>query len=80
LCKIAPLEGTELTACQSGSEDPNVFGYCYVDPSQGIGAPSLVEGCDPTLRRMLRFMGEGLPKSGSVLYTACLGATYDDGP
>jgi hypothetical protein len=51
-----------------------VYGYCYVDPSQGLGAESLVEGCDPTQKRTLRFMGEGLPRNGSELFTACLGA------
>jgi len=76
LCKVAQLEGTELAACLAGSEDPNVYGYCYVDPSRGLGGSSLVEDCDPTQRRMLRFMGEGLPENGSELFTACLGATF----
>jgi len=74
LCKVARLEGSELDQCLAGSEDPNVYGYCYVDPSQGLGAASLVDGCDPTQRRILRFMGEGLPENGSELFTACLGA------
>jgi hypothetical protein len=78
LCKIAPLGGAALDACHAGSEDPNVYGYCYVDPARGIGDPSLVEGCDESMRRTLRFMGDGLPKNGSVLFTACLGASVSD--
>jgi hypothetical protein len=73
VCKLAPLEGTALEACRDGSEDPNVYGYCYVDPDKGLGAPELVEGCPGSQNRMLRYMGASVPANGSVLFTACLG-------
>jgi hypothetical protein len=75
VCKLAPLEGDALAACRTGSVDPNVYGYCYVDPDHGLGAPELVEGCPASENRMLRYMGAGVPANGSVLFTACLGDT-----
>lgn len=76
-CKIAPLDGDELRACQSGSESSNLYGYCYVDPAQGIGSEELVKPCAPTARRMLRFLGEGLPANGATTFMACFGAQLD---
>jgi hypothetical protein len=55
--------------------DPNVYGYCYIDPDNGLGAPSLVEDCPASQNRLLRYMGGGVPANGSVLFTACLGDT-----
>jgi hypothetical protein len=76
-CKIAPLEGEQLSACQAGSEDANLYGYCYVDPAQGIGREELVKECAPTARRMLRFPGDGLPANGATTFMACFGAQLD---
>jgi hypothetical protein len=73
-CKLASLEDTALEACRSGSQAPNVYGYCYVDPENGLGDASLVRDCAPEKKRLLRYMGEGIPANGSVLFTACLGA------
>jgi hypothetical protein len=78
LCKIAPLAGDELTSCQSGNDDPNAYGYCYIDPAQGIGNPALVADCPATTQRSLRFVGDGLPANGSVTFMACIGSTFDD--
>ena len=78
-CKIAPLAGASLGACQSGNEDASTFGYCYVDPAQGIGNPALVADCPSTNQRGLRFVGDGLPANGSITFVACLGSTLDDG-
>jgi hypothetical protein len=78
LCKIAPLAGAELEACQAGSENASTYGYCYIDPAQGIGNPALVATCPVTTPRSLRFVGDGLPANGSITFTACLGATLDD--
>jgi hypothetical protein len=74
-CKLAPLEDAALDACRSGSEDPNLYGYCYVDPANGLGDPSVVKDCAPEKKRLLRYMGDGVPANGSVLFTACLGAS-----
>jgi hypothetical protein len=78
LCKLAALEGDAMTACQAGSEDPNLYGYCYVDPDNGYGSESLVEACGEHERRILRYMGGGVPANGSVLFTACVGAAWRD--
>ncbi len=77
-CKIAPLTGTDLLACQNGTEDSSTYGYCYVDPAQGIGNPALVADCPATNERSLRFVGDGLPANGSLTFVACLGSTFDD--
>jgi hypothetical protein len=73
-CEVAQLEGTALAECQAGSKNPNIYGYCYVDADQGIGDPALVERCDPTEKRLLRWVGEGLPANGSTMMMACFGA------
>jgi hypothetical protein len=78
LCKLAPLTGPGLDACQNGNEDATSFGYCYVDPAQGIGNPALVAGCPASNQRSLRFVGDGLPANGSTLFVACIGSTFDE--
>ncbi|HEY3496627.1 MAG TPA: hypothetical protein VGK73_18135 [Polyangiaceae bacterium] len=78
LCQLEQLEGDELSACQAGADDPNAYGYCYVDPAQGIGNPELVAACGETKRRVLRFVGEGLPANGSDTFIACVGAPLRD--
>ena len=78
LCKVEPLAGPELDSCQAGTEDASAYGYCYIDPAQGIGNPALIADCPATTQRSLRFVGEGLPANGSVTFMACLGATLAD--
>ena len=77
-CKIEPLAGEELAACQDGSEDQTLYGYCYVDPAKGIGNSELVKECPQTQQRILRFVGNGLPASGSVTFMACFGTQFDE--
>jgi hypothetical protein len=74
VCKLATLEGNALDACRAGSLDPNIYGYCYIDPEQRLGSPALVADCPESEQRTLRYMGQGVPANGSVLFTACLGA------
>ncbi len=74
-CEVRQLEGAELAACQAGSKDPNLYGYCYIDADQNIGDPALVEKCDPAKKRLLHWVGEGLPANGSKMMLACFGAT-----
>ena len=78
MCRLESLSGPALTACQNGHEDGGTFGYCYVDPAQGIGDPELVKACPATSRRSLRFVGEGLPANGSVTFMACQGQSFAD--
>jgi hypothetical protein len=79
LCQLAELEGPDRIGCQDGATDPDTFGYCYVDPDQGIGNPELVSDCSPTTRRILRFVGENLPANGSSTFIACVGASLTGG-
>jgi len=78
LCKLDSLTGPQLTACQNGQDDGTSYGYCYVDPAQGIGNPALVQACPSTKRRSLHFVGEGVPANGSVTFMACQGAAFVD--
>ncbi|MEZ4315469.1 MAG: hypothetical protein R3F14_46215 [Polyangiaceae bacterium] len=78
-CEIPQLEGAELSACQtdtaesplSGGEPVN--GYCYVDAmsTPPVGDPAIVDQCPATERRLLRFVGEGQPNPGSVVFLTC---------
>jgi hypothetical protein len=79
-CKIAPLAGASRDACQNGNEDASTFGYCYIDPAQGIGNPALVATCPAANQRSLRFVGDGLPANGSTTFVACIGSTFDENP
>jgi hypothetical protein len=74
MCEVRQLAGAELTSCQAGSKDPNVYGYCYVDADQMIGNPELVAQCPATQKRLLRWTGDGLPANGSSMMMACIGA------
>ena len=78
--QIQALQDEQLPPCQfdpssapvHANGDP-VDGYCYIDQSQGIGDPSLVEQCPADEKRLLRFVGAGAPKSGSMVYATCTG-------
>jgi hypothetical protein len=75
LCEVEQLKGPELAACQAGSNDPELYGYCYIDEAKGIGNPELVRQCPETERRLLHWVGEGLPANGALMLMACFGAT-----
>lgn len=77
-CKIEPLSGEKLAACQNGAESGSDYGYCYVDPGQGIGNPMLTADCPAANQRSLRFIGEGLPANGSITFMACVGSNFED--
>ena len=59
--------------CQNLSEklDPDIFGYCYIDPSQGAGDDRLVAHCSSREKRDLRFLGEETPLSGATTLIGC---------
>lgn len=76
MCKLASLEDDSLAACRAGSESPDIYGYCYIEPAKQLGSESLVAHCPEAEQRMLRYMGDGVPANGSVLFTACVGAAF----
>jgi hypothetical protein len=72
LCEITEFSGDELTTCRNEPIDPETqAGFCYVDPDNGYGNPDLVNGCAPTQRRLLRFMGGALPASNAQAFIVC---------
>ena len=83
----APANGVgDLQECKTLANDPGdyLFGYCYVDPAAAEAAgedPAVVEGekqlvkdCKSSEKRILRFMGEGLPAKDGLAFIACIGA------
>jgi len=70
MCEIGFVKDKQ--SCENQGKTPTNFGWCYVDPSQGIGNADLVKNCDPP--RQLIFSGDNTPTSGSTVFIACLGA------
>jgi len=80
--------GGDLDECKTAGTDPALFGYCYVDPAaeQAAGAPqniidgenSLVKDCKSSEKRILRFLGEGVPAKDGLAFIACIGAAASE--
>ncbi|HWP04901.1 MAG TPA: hypothetical protein VNN72_04130 [Polyangiaceae bacterium] len=80
--------GGDLDECKTAGTDPALFGYCYVDPAaeEAAGAPqniidgenSLVKDCKSSEKRILRFLGEGVPAKDGLAFIACIGAAAAD--
>ncbi|MBI5538261.1 MAG: hypothetical protein HY898_36400 [Deltaproteobacteria bacterium] len=67
--------GDAMKACLESTDDnvkvngTLVNGWCYLDPAQHPAANSnLVQSCPSDSRRMLRFLGTGTPKAGSLTF------------
>ncbi|MCK6532491.1 MAG: hypothetical protein L6Q84_05905 [Polyangiaceae bacterium] len=67
MCEIAYVKDRQ-TCEQTGPQLDN-YGWCFVDPSQGVGNPALVERCHH--QRLLIFSGLDTPKSGATVFLAC---------
>jgi hypothetical protein len=84
VCEIPGAKvGPDLTACIDSAEDiptangVNVSGWCYVDPSgRSTANANLVLTCPSDARRMIRFVGDGNPQSGSLTFLQCKGASF----
>jgi hypothetical protein len=77
VCLINEYQEPNKTQCLNDPAFQATNGWCYVDPldppiGQKIGNPEIVEGCDPSQKRLLRFE----PEAGAIAYIACLGAPY----
>jgi hypothetical protein len=78
-CEIPQTRGTGLEACQNDPSDaPNdpsgagaVNGWCYVDPANGFGSPSLVRECPAANPRNLRLLGSAARHPNERLYSVC---------
>lgn len=82
LCMLLPAEGANRDACLNnvdGTLPSPIAGYCYIDAMQdpAIGNPELVADCDPSQRRILRIVSQGVeppvPFGSSTLFVACQG-------
>lgn len=58
-------------SCLNVIPSPDAVGWCYVDPDNGIGDPSLVARCPATSRRIVRFVGADTPFAGAQLLIVC---------
>ena len=79
--------GSDLAVCQNaldGTEDQLPPGYCYVDPSAGVGTNlNLVAWCPDSQRRILRYVGtdafapvgNSVPLRGSAVFASCSAAS-----
>jgi hypothetical protein len=82
MCEIEQLAGADATECLSGSPTASKAGYCYVDPNQDLGDPSLVATCPANQKRRLRFVSNSgpsevpTPMNDTTLFIACIGASH----
>jgi hypothetical protein len=81
LCEVAQLRDEQQQLCQTVKKEElptDLYGYCYVDATvePPIGEPDLVQDCDASARRMLRFVGQDLMAPDAITFVACAGATF----
>ncbi len=74
--------GHDLCACQYTTPDQSidVDGWCYVDAQSNLGNPEIVARCPATEQRILRFVGDGAPRSGSTVFITCSIDTVGEPP
>jgi len=71
-CEITQLSGDELASCLAGDADNGQsYGFCYVDPAQGAGSDAAVATCTAADKRLLRFMGDGVPARDAYAFLSC---------
>jgi hypothetical protein len=72
VCELAQLSGEERASCQAGDADTGMaYGFCYIDPTRGLGSDAAVASCTASDKRLLRFMGEGVPSKAASTFLAC---------
>jgi hypothetical protein len=80
-CQLQQEIGANLTTCQNatdGSQASLPPGFCYVDPSQGVGSQALVAGCPTTHQAIVRYVGNNIsagaaavPLAGAYVFMSC---------
>lgn len=80
LCELVQLSGSDRQACLTQPDYPPTSrpGFCYLDEAQEVGSPALLQGCPPDERRLLRFVGENTPSSGSLTFITCAAGAVGD--
>ena len=81
ICQIDQLEGSDLTTCQQDTSDSpgggSITGFCYVDPTVGVGNAALTKKCAANQQRILRFVGNNTPVKDATVFYACQEAAFD---
>jgi hypothetical protein len=70
-CEITPLEGAELTGCQTELSPAAGDGWCYIDPGQGVGSADLVDHCSDASAHVVRIVGAPTQASATELRLLC---------
>jgi len=70
-CQVTPLAGEALAACTSTADGGDEPGFCFIDPENGSGDPSLVASCPADGKFRLRFVGDDLPAAGALTFMDC---------
>ncbi len=69
ICEIAQLDGDAGDSCRNdGAPASDLHGFCYLDPSSGLGDPALVAACAGSERQRVRFVGDGVPASNAMTF------------
>ncbi len=71
-----PSDRDECLKTAGDSINVSTPGYCYIDamdPDDVLGNAELVANCEPSQKRLLRFVGDDTPARGSVTFIACSG-------
>ncbi len=71
-CYVDPAAAT------TAATDPNSDGGATITAAEQsliTGETTLVKDCQPTQKRILRFMGDGVPAKNGLAFIACIGAT-----
>jgi hypothetical protein len=50
---------------------PSAAGYCYIDAEQGIGSAELVASCRTGEKRLIRFVGDDVPRGNGFVLLMC---------
>jgi hypothetical protein len=75
VCQInQTAPGPELDACVSDLIVRGVEGWCYVDPAQEPSHnPEIVSSCPPANKRIIRFVGNNVPRPDALTFVWCGG-------
>lgn len=87
--QIEPLHGSDWDTmpCQNDlseapvdSQGEALDGFCYVDPARGLGDAALVGACPEDQKRILRFVGAGVPDPSGAVYLSCTSDSFSPPP
>ncbi|MEY2930408.1 MAG: hypothetical protein RL033_1157 [Pseudomonadota bacterium] len=74
LQQVQQVQGVDgaaaLRSCQQDADPGGIEGWCYIDPTRGIGSSELTRNCPANEPRRIRFLGQA-PAAGATLLTLC---------